>query len=309
MAKKKNEEPVYPSAPLVVSKDKFVELLQEQIEKGKELLDIKVPLKTQQNPFHGYSVRNNDRVEYDEVAEKDFFAKFNRWHDRNKEIYRSSFEVPNSIYYHDYESQVYPPFIIVDIVKDYKDDISRLINQMQTDIERVDLMRCELPQTAVSGNSINSNEKVREGRKVFIVHGHDTNIRNEVELFVRSIGYEPIILCKRADKGNTIIEKIEREAKDVCYAIVIYTSCDLGKEKDADELLPRARQNVVFEHGFMCAHLGRPRVVALLEKGVEKPGDLQGIIYKELDDRGMWKYDIAKEMDAVGLSVDFNKIG
>ena len=309
MAKKKNEQPFYPAAALVISKDNFVKLLQEQIEKGKELLEIKVPLKTQQNSFYGYSGRNNDRVEYDEVAEKDFFAKFERWHDRNKEIYRSSFEVPNSIYFHEYESQIFPPIIVIDIVKDYKDDIGRLINQMQTDIERVDLFRCELLQTAVSSNSINSNDKVRENRKVFIVHGHDTSIRNEVELFVRSIGYEPIILCKRADKGNTIIEKIEREAKDVCYAIVIYTSCDLGKEKDADALLPRARQNVVFEHGFMCAHLGRSRVVALLEKGVEKPGDLQGIIYKELDDRGMWKYDIAKEMDAVGLSVDFNKIG
>lgn len=145
-------------------------------------------------------------------------------------------------------------------------------------------------------------------KKVFIVHGHDTNVRNEVELFVRNIGYEPIILCKRADKGNTIIEKIEREAKDVCFAIVIYTSCDLGKDKNTDELRPRARQNVVFEHGFMCAHLGRACVCALLEEGVEQPGDLQGVIYKQLDAGGVWKYHIADEMKAIGLEVDKNLI-
>ncbi len=147
-----------------------------------------------------------------------------------------------------------------------------------------------------------------QNKNVFIVHGHDTNVRNEVELFVRSIGYEPIILCKRADKGNTIIEKIERESKDVCYAIVIYTSCDLGKDKNAEELQPRARQNVVFEHGFMCAHLGRSHVCALLEEGVEQPGDLQGVIYKHLDSSGAWRYQIADEMKAVGLYVDKNLI-
>ena len=147
-----------------------------------------------------------------------------------------------------------------------------------------------------------------QGKKIFIVHGHDTNVRNEVELFVRSIGYEPIILCKRADKGNTIIEKIEREAKDVCYAIVIYTSCDLGKDKNADELRPRARQNVVFEHGFMCAHLGRSRVCALLEEGVEQPGDLQGVVYKQLDSSMAWRYQIADEMKAIGMDVDKNLI-
>lgn len=147
-----------------------------------------------------------------------------------------------------------------------------------------------------------------ESKKVFIVHGHDTNVRNEVELFIRSIGYDPIILCKRADKGNTIIEKIEREAKDVCFAIVIYTSCDLGKDRNSNELRPRARQNVVFEHGFMCAHLGRERVCALLEEGIEQPGDLQGVIYKQLDSAGAWKYQIADEMKAAGLNVDKNRI-
>ena len=148
----------------------------------------------------------------------------------------------------------------------------------------------------------------KDSKNVFVVHGHDTNVRNEVELFIRAIGYEPIILCKRADKGDTIIEKIEREAKNVCFAIVIYTSCDLGKDKNADDLKPRARQNVVFEHGFMCAHLGRERVCALLEDGVEQPGDLQGVIYKPLDATGAWKYQVADEMKAVGLDVDKNKI-
>lgn len=159
-----------------------------------------------------------------------------------------------------------------------------------------------------SNEDASPSESSFDTKKVFIVHGHDNNVRNEVELFVRSIGYEPIILCKRADKGDTIIEKIEREAKDVCYAIVIYTSCDLGKDKNDVDFKPRARQNVVFEHGFMCAHIGRSHVCALLEEGVEQPGDLKGVVYKPLDTAGAWKYQIADEMKAVGLDVDKNKI-
>lgn len=308
MAKKKYaEEPVYPASPLVITKEKFTELLTAQIEKGKALLETVVPLANKRDPYMGY-MRQGDRVDYDEVAQNEFFAKFNRWHDRNKEIYRSSFESPNSIYYHDYEGQIWSHIVIDDIIKDYKDDISRLINQMQADIERIDLLRCIVSQPMAVKRPALPKEDVKDKKCVFVVHGHDINVRNEVELFVRSIGYEPIILCKRADIGDTIIEKIERESKDVCYAIVIYTSCDLGKDKNEADLKPRARQNVVFEHGFMCAHLGRKHVCALLEEGVEQPGDLKGVIYKPLDAAGAWKYMIADEMRAVGLDVDKNKI-
>lgn len=307
MAKKSNVEPVYPAAPLIIPKEKFTELLTAQIEKGNELLSISVPKANQHNPYVGY-MRQGDRVEYDETAQNEFFAKFNRWHDRNKEIYRSSFEAPNSVYFHDYESQIWPHIVIEDIIKIYKEDIARLINQMQTDLERIDLLRCIAPQPVLAKGSVSTRIDLKEKKRVFVVHGHDTNVRNEVELFVRSIGYEPIILCKRADMGDTIIQKIEREAKDVCYAIVIYTSCDLGKDKNEADLKPRARQNVVFEHGFMCAHLGRKHVCALLENGVEQPGDLKGVIYKPLDEAGAWKYQIADEMKAVGLDVDKNKI-
>lgn len=308
MAKKNNDEPVYPAAPLVIAKDRFIELLTAQIEKGKELLEINVPIATFNDPYMGYARRPVESMEYDETAEKEFSEKFKRWHDRNKEVYRSSFSVPNSIYFHEYEIQQGYHLVYDDTIKIYKEDIARYINQMQADIERVDLMKCEVPEPKVSSTAAMSKADVAKKKRVFVVHGHDTNVRNEVELFVRSIEYEPIILCKRADMGDTIIEKIEREAKDVCYAIVIYTSCDLGKDKNDADLKPRARQNVVFEHGFMCAHLGRSHVCALLEEGVEQPGDLKGVVYKPLDAAGAWKYQIADEMKAVGLEVDKNKI-
>lgn len=122
------------------------------------------------------------------------------------------------------------------------------------------------------------------------------------------MGFYPIVLCKQPNKGNTIIEKLEEESENICYSIVIYTACDLGHAKENAKEQPRARQNVVFEHGYMCAKLGRSHVVALVEAGVETPGDLSGIVYISLDEAGAWRTELAKNMRAIGLPVDMNRL-
>ena len=156
-------------------------------------------------------------------------------------------------------------------------------------------------------SQIQQTPNTTTGKRVFVVHGHDTALRTEVELLVKNLGFEPVVLFKQANKGATIIEKLERESNDVCFAIVLYTGCDEGKAIGDSDYKPRARQNVVFEHGMMCALLGRDHVVALVEEGVEIPGDISGVIYIPLSDGG-WNFSVAKEMKAVGLEVDLNKL-
>ena len=165
--KKKIEEPVYPVAPLIKSREEFVALLQKQIAKGKELLEVSVPLAQQHSPYYGYVSHPNDTVRYDEAAQQDFIDKFSRWHDFNLSIYRSSFKVPESIYYHEYESNMWNPIIVTDIIKDYKDDIRRLSNHMQGDIERVELIECEAPTEIPVRETKQTEEKPY---KVFISH-------------------------------------------------------------------------------------------------------------------------------------------
>ncbi len=43
--------------------------------------------------------------------------------------------------------------------------------------------------------------------------------------------------------------------------------------------------------------------MALLSEGVEKPGDIDGIVYISLDNAGAWRYEIVKELIACGYSV------
>lgn len=304
MAKKNTDNDIPVNSSLVKSREEVTEMIAHQIQQANDVLNMEVQAREAIDcgPFGG----RGSYWQYNKEQKEAFYAAYHQWDDMNKEIFTRSFKETDNTDLRKYEQTGYIAVFTghENIVAEQKESIRKKVSYMEGFIKRIHLIPCSAEISATGNKS-----KTNVSKKIFIVHGHDVNIRTEVENFVRSIGYEPIILCKRADMGNTIIEKIEREAKDVCYSIVIYTSCDLGKDKDNENLKPRARQNVVFEHGFMCAHLGRSRVTALLEEGVEQPGDLQGVIYKTLDDRGMWKYDIAKEMTAIGLQVDFNKIG
>lgn len=139
-------------------------------------------------------------------------------------------------------------------------------------------------------------------KKVFIVHGHDHTLLVDVEMLIRRIGLEPIILKDQANSGRTIIEKIEAYT-DVGFGIVLYTACDEGRIKGSNTWNDRARQNVVFEHGYLCAKLGRDRVAAVNDDNIEVPSDLSGVLYIPHSSPD-WKYQLMREMQAAGLIFD-----
>ena len=152
------------------------------------------------------------------------------------------------------------------------------------------------PQKGYTRNA-NSN-------KVFIVHGHDNEAKQETARTLERAGLEAIILHEQANLGNTIMEKLEKYT-NVSYAIVLYTECDKGRAKyeDVDQERNRARQNVVFEHGYLIGKLGRDRVFALVKGDVETPGDISGVVYTQMDGAGAWKLSMAKDMRAAGLDI------
>ena len=143
--------------------------------------------------------------------------------------------------------------------------------------------------------------------KVFIIHGHDEEMKHELEDFLSSLKLEPIILNNQSNKGKTIIEKFEAES-DVGYAIALFSSCDLGKAKKETEFKARARQNVIFELGFFVGKLGRGKTCIITQPDIEKPSDIDGVVYIPFDNNGGWKFDVAKELKEAGFSFDFNNI-
>ncbi|UXI02587.1 nucleotide-binding protein [Photobacterium sp. TY1-4] len=144
--------------------------------------------------------------------------------------------------------------------------------------------------------------------KVFIVHGHDEAAQVKAARFVEKLGLEAIILHEKASSGRTIIEKIEHYS-EVGFAIVLYTPDDVGNTKNnADELNGRARQNVVFEHGYLIGKLGRGNVAALVEAPIELPNDISGVVYIQLDEASAWHLQLAKEMKQSGYQINMNDL-
>jgi len=140
-------------------------------------------------------------------------------------------------------------------------------------------------------------------REVFIVHGHDDAARLEVSALVSKAGLVPIVLHEQANKGQTVIEKLE-EHSEVSFAVVLLTPDDVGGPVNG-EMHPRARQNVIAELFYFIGILGRSKVCALVKGDVEIPSDIGGIVYVPFDSHDGWKAKLLRELEAAGHSIDW----
>jgi predicted nucleotide-binding protein len=161
------------------------------------------------------------------------------------------------------------------------------------------------PQVSAQSFTPVPTKVARNKRKVFIVHGRDNGAKQEVSRFIEKLGLDAIILHEKASSGMTIIEKIEHYSNDADFALVLYTACDHGRGVHESKIPPknRARQNVVFEHGYLMAKLGRENVCSLVKGEIETPNDISGVVYVSLDENGAWKTEVAKELKACGYAI------
>jgi hypothetical protein len=155
-------------------------------------------------------------------------------------------------------------------------------------------------------------QKHLDKKKIFMVYGHDSEAKVQLEAMLRRWDLEPLILDQLPSEGATIIEKLERYTQDVKFAVVLATPDDIGyRAGHEDELAYRARQNVVLELGMMLAKLGRQNVAILMkqQERMERPSDIQGLIYIPFKDSiADSALLLAKEMTAQGYNIDVSKL-
>lgn len=151
-----------------------------------------------------------------------------------------------------------------------------------------------------------STVKDISNNKVFIVHGHDEKMKNQLEIFLNEIGLEPVVLHREADEGLTVIEKFEKHS-DVGYAFILLTPDDIAYPVNfEDKKEKRARQNVVFEFGYFVSKLGRNRVCCLYKRGVTIPTDIAGLLYKDIEENVEEKaFSILKDIKAAGYKINY----
>ena len=300
MAKKKEEINRPIASTLNMPKQKVVDLLRKQIEQSVVLLQYQVPSYQVMRGYDMFGGGGHAAKEYDKEAQNAFFNEFHKWDARNEEIFTRAFVDANNTDLDGYR-QTGRSYFFTDVVEEQKEIITKLVAYLQGFIDRIDLIPCEIEEKPEEPASLSSKDTT----SVFIVHGHDDLAINEVKVFLMKIGFNPIVLREKPNEGQTIIEKIEKYT-NVGFAIVLYTPCDEGKAKESSVYKSRARQNVVFEHGYLCAKLGRKYVCALVKDDVEIPGDLGGVVYTPMNPG--WEMLVARELKSAGYTFDASKL-
>jgi predicted nucleotide-binding protein len=157
-----------------------------------------------------------------------------------------------------------------------------------------------------------SRSKGNGEARIFVVHGHDTHAREQLELVLMKLGLQPFILMNAHGGGRTIIEALEHQIyENAAFGIVLMTPDDYGYPKtktDADRQ-PRARQSVILEAGMILAALGRSRMAVLKKGALETPSDLDGLLRLEFNEHVKEIVPkLAQSIIDAGIPIDQSKI-
>lgn len=280
-----NREPSF----LIKSNSQFALELQERIDLGADLLRETTK-----------SVSDYEKIK----------IAYNSWHDYNLELLKQSFNLPYNEYRDDYEKVGSYIGMFLGGNYDLANEIKDFTEKFNTKVEFLKSLHKKnqlLKSSALDQNHTEEVESKIGKTHVFIVHGHDELVRQETARFIEHLELNPIVLHEQASSGMTVIEKIEKYSNLVAFGIILYTPCDIGsKSGHENESKFRARQNVVFEHGFLIGKIGRENVAAMVKGDIELPNDISGVVYISMEND--WKLAIAKELRKSGYQIDMSKV-
>lgn len=155
-----------------------------------------------------------------------------------------------------------------------------------------------------------------KAKKVFVVHGRNLEIRNELFRYLRGIGLEPIewptavSLTKRA--APYIGQVLDKVMNQVQAVVVLFTGDDVARLRSyflnssdpAFErlLIPQARPNVIFEAGLAFGR--HPLRTILVEIGANRPfSDVAGRHTIRLDNSIQAKRNLAQRLNDAGCKI------
>lgn len=120
-------------------------------------------------------------------------------------------------------------------------------------------------------------------KNVFIVHGRDEDALKDLQLLLFRYQVKPRVLANTNRGPNSILDELEVLIRTCRAGFILLTPDDEGRlRSDAGAtLIPRARENVIFETGLLFAKFRKfERVLLLLKEPTQLPSDLNGISYE-----------------------------
>ncbi len=288
---KSRVQPERPRTALIKDIQSFKLILTERISKGRDLFTFRISSEEQ--------LKQNEK-------------EYNEWDDYNEEFLKSAFNNPVNEYRSSYTNSgfmigvhevtrgasIYDPKFRAMTLKQH---LESKTNGLESILTKADLIPTEMGTSHLMTTSISNISSVSQ--TVFIIHGHDEEMKRSVQLFLNKVELKDIVLHEQPDRSRTVIEKLIGEGASAGYVIALLSPDDV----QADGTL-RARQNVILEIGYFIGKLGRDKVRLLKRGDTVIPSDLQGILYDTYDTAGTWRIKLAKEIQAVGLPINISNV-
>ena len=113
------------------------------------------------------------------------------------------------------------------------------------------------------------------GNRVFITHGENLKILDQVKEIVAYGKYQPVVAVEHETPAKPVPQKVISEMKS-CKAAVIHVGAErVLLDEEGDEVV-QINENVLIEIGAAMALYGS-KFVLLVEDGVSLPSNLQGL--------------------------------
>lgn len=108
------------------------------------------------------------------------------------------------------------------VVKGVKDKLTAIL------LAVIELDSVEATPHQESSSVPVANHVATQSNEIFIVHGHDNEMKLDVARTITNLGLHPIILHEQPNGGKTIMEKFEANALAVNFAIILLSPDDMA---------------------------------------------------------------------------------
>ncbi|MBI1280886.1 MAG: TIR domain-containing protein [Anaerolineaceae bacterium] len=191
-------------------------------------------------------------------------------------------------------------------IRQLVDVLNNWIDKPPADISKID------PKKFTDDESFRASgafpTKKRPPQAVFLVHGHDKNLRDEVKSFLVDKNVAPIILVEeKNNQRQSIFDKFYEMQAKADFAVILLSSDDIGasieeyyrRDPEGARLGERVfegrgRQNVIFEMGFFFGRKGIDGVFVLEKRDgpfrYNRPSDLDGRTFEDYNND--WKQSL-----------------
>lgn len=164
--------------------------------------------------------------------------------------------------------------------------------------------------------SIQSDDAVPP-TSVFIVHGHDEHMLEEVVRELVELNIEPIVMQRIRTGDDHLFAKFKSVAKKASHALILISGDDIGASYrefchpagGTGRLEFRARQNVILELGYFYGRLGEENVFVFQKPPpnsdrvvgkFEEPSDLSGKVFEDFV--GHWQTVLRERLKGAGFN-------